>query len=186
MKFVRVFKIPFAIWALHVFLLMAQAEEDHSQISCKQCSCLQRSQQEFKSATTFLAGVNINVFLGWRTMKRGNSFMISWCLMFHPRGSSSRSPPGLSLLRGPRKEHQRIQRRTCWFLSHYYCPAKISEEHRSSSWHLCPPIPLLLMARTLKFPKKLFAIPKAIQAQPVWKCHCPVPWHSRFYEGFTA
>lgn len=82
MKFVRILNFfCFAIWALHLFLPMIQAGEDHSQTSCKQCSCLQRSHQESRSATTFLTGVNITVLLGWRTMKIGNSFMVSWCLI---------------------------------------------------------------------------------------------------------
>lgn len=80
-KFVKVFKIPSTIWALHIFLPMIQAGEDHSQTSCKQCSCLQRSHQEFRCAITFLMGVNITVFLGWGTMKTGNIFMVSWCLI---------------------------------------------------------------------------------------------------------
>lgn len=73
----------------------------------------------------------------------------------------------------------------CWFLSHYRHPADINKECRNSSWRLSPPIPLLLVARTLKSPKKYFTMPKALLAHPA-----PVsPGNATaqaLYKGFTA
>lgn len=58
------------------FSLWFRLEKMILKTSCKQCSCLERNHQEFKSAPTFWTGVNINVFSGLKNYENKKQFYV--------------------------------------------------------------------------------------------------------------
>lgn len=92
---------------------------------------------------------------------------------------------------GCNTKSQGIQKHMLFYISHaYYCPSKINEECRSSSFHLFSPSTFLSIARTASYfieisKQMLYCIKghhgSACSDVPL-KCHFTDSWHNTFCE----